>query len=124
MNKLYLAILIAGACLGSFAVLHNGELLDDLIEAGVTGVESAHDRQSDHRYVPSREEVVDTARKAFQRLKLHQRPTRQRSVMRSLQRDGEFFFNEVQGKKSGVNAFLVQHAIRQGPTVTLAVNRA
>ena len=64
--------------------------------------------------IQSRKQVAEKARKDFARLKVHDRPGKRNSKLRSLQGDSEFFFREVEGKKSNTNAFLFQHAVQQG----------
>jgi hypothetical protein len=63
-------------------------------------------------------DAVD-ARTAFKRLELRMRHEKRASRLRARQGEGEFFFEEVEGRKAGVNSFLVHHAVQQGLPVNL-----
>ena len=119
-SKLYVTILIAGSVVASEAP-HNALLEPEEIIIDEAGGERAgtnsflmRDAARQVRLLNansmSRTRVSASARKAFRRLKFHGRSKARPSVRRYQQRDSEFFFDEIEGRKVGVNAFLIQHA--------------
>ncbi len=119
MKKLYVAILIAGSVAASEAPKSMSpqageELVFSEIDRWSGSHISAQQRRPAFAERQSRSQVAKRARKTFKRLKLHERRKAGPSVIRTLQGDGEFFFDEVEGRQSTANKFLFQHAVQQG----------
>ncbi len=111
MNKLYVAILVAGSAVA-------GDVPRDLPDQP-DREHSARQESAAAVERISRRRVSAIARNAFGRLERQRLNKNRRPRLRARQADGAFFFDEVQGKKITTQSFLLQHAARQGLTADL-----
>ncbi|MFT5768352.1 MAG: hypothetical protein ACI9H8_000309 [Lysobacterales bacterium] len=89
---------------------------------GITIASAELNRQPANKEPAQNPLTIIEARKAFGRIKLHQKRKGGTFTNRLLHGDSEFFFAEVEGRKSGVNAFLLQHAAQLGLTSEISTS--
>ena len=115
MNKLFVTILVFGSAVAG----DTPPVIPALAEQDARLKQGSGRQNLAVAQIESRRRVSAIARKSFGRLAQQRLNKPRRPALRVRQDDGEFFFDEVQGKKISTNSFLFQHAARQGLTADL-----
>ena len=122
--KLIMAILVSGIAMASetpqsMQAQPGEDLIVQEIEGRKGGTHSHPIQRLAIQDRPANTDINSRARKAFRRLGLQRPKKNPAKTLRARQADGEFFFDEVEGKQANTDSFLVRHASQQGLPASL-----